>query len=299
VKPYRLAAFVIVSATAACSLLVDTSGYSGGESQDGAPEATATDATTGDVGVVDASSDVVVACDASTTVNTPLTVDLGSWVPHERRLSGYPKVASFESTPAAVLFPVVTDPGDGGSNELKAAVSGLWMPTPVPLQAFDVDFDVFVRCTSNGSCADGLLVAWLDTQDPSVLDNPNTGAVGGLPDSTNGAAVVLDDFQNDAPETVDPAPPTIQVISLDPTKPIGGYTWLVSYADVPFLGAWHKVAISVRAGDVHVRYDGADTLTASVKPVTTGLFGFTAGTGGETDAVAIRNVHAAFYACTP
>ncbi|MEA2749745.1 MAG: hypothetical protein QOI41_3888, partial [Myxococcales bacterium] len=48
-----------------------------------------------------------------------------------------------------------------------------------------------------------------------------------------------------------------------------------------------------------VAYDGAPAVTGMVPAVVQGLVGLSAGTGGETDAVAVRNVKASFYDCVP
>ena len=66
-----------------------------------------------------------------------------------------------------------------------------------------------------------------------------------------------------------------------------------------FLQAWHKLGISVRGDTVKVRYDGGPALTATVPSVARGLIGISGGTGGQTDAVAVRNVKGSFYGCVP
>lgn len=291
---------------AGCSLVTDLSGFSepvvdGGGVADAAPSDAPlpTDDAGDDVGT-DAPS-----CAPSVVVDTKVESGLEDWLPFAYRANGYPKVEAFGDGPAAVLFPkVVVPPGagtDGGppSPEIFAAHSGIWRPGAVPLAAFDVDVEVFVACTSTSSCADGLVVAWVDDATLGDLTNTNDGHVAGLPAARAGAAVILDDYQNGATETTDPAAPSVQIVQLDATKSLGQYPWQVASAGLSFLGAWHRLGVRLRGGDVAATLDGAAVLAAKVRPVARGLFGLTAGTGGETDAVALRDLHAKFYACVP
>ena len=156
-----------------------------------------------------------------------------------------------------------------------------------------------MRCTNAGSCADGVAFAWLGTTSASALPNTNTGGAQGLPSGVEGAAVLLDDYQNEPPETPDPVAPSLQVVQLDPTKVPGSYPWIVTSKATPFLGAWHKLGIALRGTMVTVRFDGAVVLSAAVKPLVSGLVGITGGTGGETDAVAVRSFKGSFYDCVP
>jgi hypothetical protein len=293
VRPVLLSA---LAATAACSLLVDLDGYSDVRpARDASADGTAIDAAT-----LDASSADGAACVPTVITEDTFAAGLGTWVPHALRAQGYPKAETFQGGPAAVLLPVVVpiDP-DAGNNELVSAHSGLWLPGVVPLVAFDLAVEVFVRCTGGGSCADGLVIAWLDTTDHARLANENSGHTAGLPAQTRGAAVVLDNYDNDSSETNDPPAPSVQLIALDPARLVGTYPWTVASTGVSFMGAWRTVAVRSRAGDVTVRYEGAEVLGAKVPAFDRGLFGFSAGTGGETDAVALRNVKASFYPCVP
>ena len=309
----RVVFVVAVSAAVACSL-TDLTGLSESDPVE-TPEASAVDSAVDVVVVTDAAPDVVPPpCEASTVIDTPLTVDLGTWSPRAFAQSGHPKVETFFGTSAAVLFPfvdttpVLVDAGDPDADagptyssapEITSASSGLWQTTPVALGSFDAEFEVHVRCTKPSSCADGVAFAWLGTTVSSALASSNIGAAVGLPGAVEGAAVLLDDFQNDPTEIADPAPPTLQIIQLDPAKTPGKYTWILTSKSASFLGGWHKVKVALRGTTLSVSYDGAFALTATVKPLFRGLVGITAGTGGLTDAVAVRKFKGSFYDCVP
>jgi len=311
---HRVAFVVAVAAAVACSLTTDLTGFSESGTID-TPEASGVDAASEGAAVTDAASEATPPpCMASTVIDTPLTTDLGGWSPRAYGQTGHPKVETFFGTSAAVLFPfvdttpVLLDAGDPDADagptyynppEIEAAVSALWRTTPVALRSFDVELEAHVRCTRAGSCADGLAFAWVGTTSASVLANGNTGGAQGLPANVDGVAILLDDYQNDPPEIPDPPAPSLQVVQLDPTKVPGSYPWVLTSRPTSFLGAWHKLGISVRGTMVTVRYDGTVALSTTVKPLVSGLVGITAGTGGKTDAVAVRNFKASFYDCTP
>jgi len=303
----------VLGGTAACSLVVDTSGLTGAPPAEAGPPEAAADATSAPPpdaeGDDDADAGALVdaeTCDAAAVAyDLPLTATLDPLLARSLRVSTYPKVEPFFGDVAAVLYPFVDpSPMDAGPDaaptyraQYTGAHSGLWIPAAVPLGAFDVTVDVHVRCTSTSSCADGLIVAWLETERLEVLTNASTGHVGGLPSGTDGAAVVLDDFQNPPEDVADPAAPTLQVIQLDATKPVGKYPWHVAAKATSFLGGWHTVAVTARRGVLDVRFDGALRVSAVTRPFARGLFGITAGTGGETNAVAVRNLRATFRDC--
>jgi len=301
--------FVAIAATAACSLTTDLSGLAG------ADEAPAPDAA---LDVVDGAapdapldaSDATPPCKPDLTLDTPLTASLGSWSPRAVRNAGYPKIDAFLGNPAAVLFPVVDttpvpiepgnpDAGTTSAPERTTASSGIWLTSPVALRAFDVELEVHVRCTSSSSCADGFAFTWLDTTNAALLNDGGAGHIQGIPGGVGGGAVLLDDFHNDPDATDDPAVPALEIVKIEATKSVGAYPWVVANRPASFLGAWHRLGISVRGGAVSVRYDGGPALTATVPSVARGLVGITGGTGGETDAVAVRNVKGTFYSCMP
>jgi hypothetical protein len=307
----RVALVVAVGAAVACSL-TDLSGLSGGETAL-SPEAGGVDAAT-DVLVVDASNDVAPPpCKASAQIMTPFTADLGTWTSLAHGQTGYPKVEAFFGSNAGVLFPFVDvtpipiDAGDPDAGptfftppERVKAISALWQTTPVALRSFDVELDVQVRCTAAGSCADGFAFVWLGTTAASVLSNDNAGGAQGLPSGVDGVAVMLDDYQNEPPEIPnDPPAPSLQVVQLDPALTPGKYPWVVTSRSTPFLGAWHKLGITLRGTSVTVQYDGVVALSTTVKAFTSGLIGLTSGTGGESDAVAVRSFRGSFYDCVP
>lgn len=303
---------IALAGVTACSLFTDL-----GELTSGGEPATASEAGPSDssaaadaAAATDAApTDATTPCDAASNVTfqAALTSTLGPFVRRTSGVADYPKVASFFGSPATVLYPFVDpSPIDAGPDaaptylpQFTSAHSGMWLPNAVPLADFDVTLEAQIRCTSQSSCADGLILAWLDTTDLARLDQGADGHAAGLPPATAGAGVVLDNYRNTAPEPPDPPPPTIQIIQLDATKTIGRYPWTIASRSASFLGGWHEIAVSVRKGAVSVRFDGADWVSGLTAPVERGLFGITAGTGGETDAVAVRRFDAVFGSCRP
>jgi hypothetical protein len=299
---------VCLSLAAAC--FADLSGFSDGADARVLPDGAAPDALAPPPPPPPVTPPPNGSCVASKTIDAPFTSDFGGLVPISENVSGYPHIGTLGGSSAAVLFPVPDaglepiDAGpdvDGGfqsvTQEILDAHSGLWTSSPVPLVAFDVTVDLHVDCATNDSCADGVMIAWLDLASTSKLSNTNHGSSCGLPDRVAGAAVVLDNLANG--ETSDPPPPSIQLIALDATKEVATYPWVVSFAHKPFAGAWHTVAVSLRNGMVTVKFDGAAIVTGKAPSIASGLFGLTAGTGADSDVVGARNLHAAFYSCTP
>lgn len=292
---------------AGCSLVTDLSGFSEPVTDAGTPPdaAAPSDARPPSDDAGDDAAGDAPSCVPSVVADTKIESGLEDWLPFAYRANGYPKVEAFGGGPAAVLFPTVVVPAGAGTDggppdpQIYGAHSGIWRPGAVPLAAFDLDVEVFVACTTTSSCADGLVVAWIDSTTLADLTNTNDGHVAGLPASRAGAAVILDDYGNDATETTDPPPPTIQIVQLDATKSLGQYPWQAATAGLSFLGAWHRLGVRLRGGDVSATIDGAAVLSGKVRAIERGLFGLTAGTGGETDAVALRDLHAKFYACVP
>ncbi len=308
----RLAALVsLLAAACFADLSGFTDGPDAGGGSDGGADAPAPPPPPGTPPGTDASAD---ACKPSVTIDAPLASDLGGFTALSLDIDGYPRVESFGGDTSAVLLPVPDSgpiPVDAGPDadggfvigplEIFSARSGLWWPASVPTGNFDLDLDVKVQCTSSSSCADGFVIAWLDLADLAKLSNRNIGHTAGLPDRVAGAFVDLDDFKNSASdnEPPDPPPPTIQINALDPSKAAGTYAWTKSHAPANFLGSWHTVSVAMRSGLVTVKLDGAVATSTNVPPLANGIVGFSAGTGGETDAIAVRNVHGRFYACTP
>jgi hypothetical protein len=246
-------------------------------------------------------------------IDTTLTSTLGTWSPRSlHQPDGYPKVESFFGSPAAVLLPFVDTtpvPIDAGNPdagptffvppERTDALGGIWQATPVALRSFDLAVDIYVKCTKADSCADGIGIGWFDTTTVPSPTETNIGHAMGFPPSVAGAAVIADVYRNYSTETTDPPVPALEIVKVDATKMLGHYPWVVGSIGVDFRAAWHTLTISVRGTTVTVGYDGKQTLKAVVPLVTKGLVGISAGTGGETDAVAVRNVKGSFYDCTP
>ena len=300
---------VALVATAACSLTTDLSGYAGSVDAP-APDSAITTDGPAEGAPTDGGDAAPPPCKPDLVLDTPLTSTLGTWSPRAIRNGSYPKIEAFEGTPATVLYPFVdttpfpVDPSnpDAGTTsrpERTDAVSGIWQTSAVGLRAFDVELEVFVKCTTVNSCADGVAFIWLDTTNAALLNDGGLGHTQGVPAAVAGGAVLLDNFRNDPADTSDPDVPALEIVKIDATKSLGRYPWVVASQTATFLKAWHKLGISVRGDTVNVRYDGAPALTATVPSVARGFIGISGGTGGQTDAVAVRNVKGSFYACTP
>jgi hypothetical protein len=283
----------LYSADALTSARPDDSGSGPNDANDASD---ASDATSGEAGPSEASIEDGPACAPTSVVDAAFSQSLSPFTGLSFQASSYPMVESILGSNAAVLLPVrPQNVLDAAPAEIQYAHSGLWLPHAVALASFDVTLEVLVRCTGPQSCGDGLIVAWLDATDNTILVNGNYGYLAGLPASTNGVAVDLDDFAN--AETTDPPAPTIQVIKLDAGQVLGKYHWTVDYRPAAFPGDWHKLEVHVRGDDVAIRYDDADLFSAKGLAIKAGYFGLTAGTGGYTDAVALRDFRGVFYPC--
>jgi hypothetical protein len=309
-----LGAVGAAGAFVACSLTTDLDGFSEPVRREAGSDAlTAPDTSVVDAGVEAAGEAAPPPGDPPTVIDTPFTSMLDTWSPRSfHQDDGYPKVESFFGSPAAVLIPFVDTtpvPIDAGNPdagptffnppERLDAIGGIWQTTPVSLRSFDLSVDIYVRCTKADSCADGVGIGWFDTTTVPSLSESNKGHIMGFPPSVSGAAVIADVFRNDATESSDPPVPALEVVKLDATKTIGHYPWVVGSIGVDFRAAWHTLTISVRGSAVTVGYDGTQSFNGTVPMVTKGLVGISGGTGGQTDAVAVRNVKGSFYDCTP
>jgi hypothetical protein len=303
-----------VGAVVACSFTTDLDGFSEPFAREagGSDAASGADTSSADAGT-DALPDSAPPCVAQAVIDTPLTSTLESWSPRSRNQSdGYPKVESFFGSPAAVLLPFVDTtpvPIDAGNPdagptffnppERADAIGGIWQTTPVALRSFDLSVDIYAKCTTPSSCADGVGIGWFDTTNVPSPTSTNTGHIMGFPPFVAGAAVIADLYRNDATETTDPLVPALEIVKVDATKNLGHYPWVASSIGVDFRGGWHTLTISVRGTTITVGYDGKQSFNAFVPLMTKGLVGISAGTGGQTDAVAVRNVKASFYDCVP
>lgn len=294
---------------AGCSAITSFTGLAGVD-EDGGSQSTDASAdrrvSTDANSVPDTSTDVgPTACNASKTIAAALTKDMGSFTPYSTFM-GYPNVEPFFGDTALVLLPFrdtsLVDAGPDADpvpkqSEIKDVNSGIWLTTPLPLTSFDVSFEAQIRCTSAGSCADGLIFAWLDTTNATLLSNKTYGNGAGVPDMVGGGGIDIDNYKNDSTESNDPYAPSLQILALDATKAAGRYQWWTAIEKVSFADAWHKYTIKQRGGAVTLTFDGAMQLTATIPTVKTGLVGLTAGTGGESDAVAVRAFSGTFYDC--
>jgi hypothetical protein len=307
---FWFAAASIALAAVGCSAITSFSGLSGSDDDAGTSTLDATsDATTSADGTMpsaDTGADVgPTICNPQQTITAAFTTDLGPFTAYST-IPNYPKVESYFGDTALTLIPFrdtsLVDAGPDADpvpkqSEYADSQSDLWLTTPVPLTSFDVSFEAQIRCTSGSSCADGLIFAWLDSTNANILTNKNYGSGGGLPDFTAGAGIDIDNYKNEPAEQNDPYAPSLQIIQLDPAQKIGVYAWQKAIEKLSFADAWHKYTIKQRAGSVTLFYDGVMQLTANVPAVKTGIVGWGAGVGGESDSVAIRNASATFYDC--
>jgi hypothetical protein len=312
---WRIVAASFVIIVAGCSSVTSFSGLSGSTTDGGADAASPQDASAID-GTIAADSAMPVPTDASDedatrpcTQPTSLGFDggLGAFTAFST-VNGYPNEESFFGDDALVLIPFrdtsLKDAGPDadaqpGDPEILDSHSGLFYSTPVPLSAFDVSFDAKVVCTSGSSCADGLIFTWLDLQSTAALTNKSGGSAAGLPDFTGGSLFNIDDYKNDPSEQNDPYAPSLQIDVLDKTKAVGGYAWQQAITKTTVIGDWHSYTLTLRAAEVKVTVDGVLTLDTPVPALMSGIVGFTSGTGGESDAVAIRHFRSTFYDCQP
>lgn len=279
-----LALLAVPSSVVACSLLADTGGLATDTSEIASKPAhddggTDTGAPTTDDSGSDAST-----CTPSMTVDTAFTADLGDWRTNSA-VAGDPSVGVIDDGSKAAILLAADCPAN--------AKAGLWRPTLVPLHAFDVEFDVFVRCSDANGCADGLLVQWMSGDSANVVANAFP-----VPPGEMGTGLLFDVYQNGIGQTTDPDPevPALSLMGIDPR--IADWKHIANKT-TNFLAAWHHVAISLREGRATVLYDGTKVLEGATQPLPQGVFGFAAYTGAETIGAAIRNVKGAFYDCVP
>lgn len=291
-----------------CSVMTGFSGLTGSADDAGttADAAQASDAAhDATSSTLDAGLDANGPCVAATTMSNAFDKDAGTFL-SVSTVMGYPQVEPFFGDPALVILPFrdtsLVDAGPDAAPmpkeaELTSVRSAAWLPAPVPLTSFDVTFQAQVRCTSAISCGDGLIFAWLDTVNPDLLDHGGTGHTAGLPELVGGAGVNIDDYQNGPSETNDPYTPSLQIVQLDPAQKVGTYPWQKAIEKLNFFDAWHTYTVRQRGGAVTVFYDGTMQLSANVTRVKKGFVGLTAGTGSDTDAIAVRNFQGTFYDC--
>jgi hypothetical protein len=204
-----------------------------------------------------------------------------------------PFVIATDKTPGPVIesdagirFFRSTDPGS------RAA---LWFATPVPLDAFDVSFEILVTCARD--CGDGLAFVWLDTgsADGGFAGLTNGGSSFGIPRNFGGGAVAVDLLQGPGSALNDPPAPALEILGLDSGRSPGTFPWVVGGATAPDLDApaWTKIAIKVRRGHVVVAAAGRE-VEADVPPLARGVFGITAATGSSHFTFNVRNLGASF-----
>ncbi len=299
--------FALASLAAGCALFTDLSGFSD------PPPASSTQPDAGGADVFVPNTDgglpTITGGDggdaSSGCANPPVVIDsafttpgtsFDPWTPMQSNVPGYPKIEDFAGDVGAVLIPVPPQDPDAGVL-YESARSGLWLAERVPTVAFDVDFEMHVRCP-DPNCGDGFAFAWIDATAIAVGQTAATGSALGTPTNLAGGAVAADLFLNE--ENGDIVVPALQVRSFDTTQTTTDYVFVVAHQAIdPFINKWRKIAISVRGDDVTVRYDGSmnPVLTGKVPSIAKSTVGLTAATGGLVSAAAVRNVHGRFYDC--
>lgn len=301
--------FAFASFAAGCALFTDLSGFSD------PPPAATTPADSGGADVSTPSGEgglpTITGADGGDAgspgcVNPPVVIDSAfttpetafhPWTPMASAVPGYPRIESFAGDVSAVLIPMPPEDPDGGVY-YESARSGLWLAERVPTVAFDVDFEMHVRCPHADACGDGFAFAWIDATAIAVGQAAATGSALGTPTNLAGGAVAADLFLNE--DNGDIVVPALQVRSFDPAQTTTDYAFVVAHQAIdPFINKWRKIAISVRGDDVTVGYDGSmnPVLTGKVPSIAKSTVGLTAATGGLVSAAAVRNVHGRFYDC--
>ncbi len=306
-------ACVVLAATFACGLGVTGSLAIGADAS--APDADlreggATDDGGGSVVVVGGDGDASVgipfdagafdaACDA-TTIDDPLSSLGPAWLVTSDNNPTHPQVVELNvgSKKVNVVELVAYD-----QNGARGAI---WLATPVPTQALDVQFTYAAGCGPSGfwggsNCADGLAAVWLGDDAKSVastIANPTTGSTLGIPPAQNGAGVAVDLYQNSS--IGDPSTPALELLAIDGTKAPGTYGWVLQGASGDGFGNYyvHTVNLHLRSAELTVSVDGkARFSNVAVHATQNSAFGLTAATGGENGRFFAWDFHGAFFAC--
>ncbi|HEY8074394.1 MAG TPA: hypothetical protein VIF62_09795 [Labilithrix sp.] len=312
----RLQAFalacVALAATYACGLSVTGSMEVGADAA--APTAPATEGgATGDGGdslvVVGGDSDAAVgvpfdagafdaSCDA-TTIDDPLTSLGPAWLVSSDNNPSHPAVVQLQA--GSKKFDAISLV----AQDQDSARGAIWLASPVPTQALDVQFQYAAGCGNTGwfssSCADGFAAVWVGdnaTNVATTIAGATSGASFGVPPGQNGAGVAVDIYQNSS--LGDPGTPALELLAIDGTKTPGSYKWAVQGQSGDGYGNYsiRTVNLHLRSGALSVSVDGKPVFTnVAVHPTQTSAFGFTAATGGENGRFYAWDFHAAFFAC--
>ncbi len=238
-------------------------------------------------------ADTGTACVPTTQITDALTtIDTTRWqIVKDGSNGDHPKIITGGESPLTGAMVSLVTPGAAGSR------GGLWLLAPMPTRAFDVKVSVYVACAAN--CGDGLIVAWMDTKDRTLLDMAPSGRGFGVPAKANGGAVALDLFVN--VESMDHPTPNLSVLQIDGTKNPADYAWAKSYTPKTdsLLAKEHTVELRMRKGTLDAKVDGTSVTSAQTASGFPALFGIAAATGGGTATFLIRNFSGAFYDCDP
>jgi hypothetical protein len=299
---FRLLAFVVAAACGgalafACG--IDVRGAAGAPSADATVDAgeAGTEGHVVDPGG-DSDASVGFAGDAScapTKIDDPLTTIDSKWIVQEKNNSNRPAVISSGDSKIVSMI--------GGDRD--DARGALFLANPVPTRAFDVQFKFAVDCGLYwwSGCADGMAAVWLDVSAlgggalAGAVANAGTGSTFGIPNGLTGAGVGIDIHQNPG----DPSTPAIEILSIDGTRALGSYPWIVKSTSDKYDGAVaHTMRLSLRAGLLTATLDGKPLVSGvATTPTTSSAFGFTAATGGENGVFYVWDFHAAFFSCDP
>lgn len=200
----------------------------------------------------------------------------------------------------APTLAAITDVGGVGWAQLTQDVGGqsggLWWNGVYTFDTFDMTSTIWIQDKPSG--ADGLAFAWFTgTAIPGAGFGSYYGA-GGLTGAAQlGYAIGIDTYSNAGDL---PAPFLVVMDTSKPTVPIGTYPIGVNVRD----GRNHTFRVAFASGQVSVWIDGVNKLSNLALPGTpiVGHWGFTAGTGGSSEAHWVKDITMSFpngQGCVP
>jgi hypothetical protein len=308
-RPHAFAALVVlgmIAVAVACGVDVvgigpDMGASSGGPGDGAAPGEGGVEVIGGDdggigVGVPFDAGVADAACDA-TLLDDPLSTIGSKWLVTHASDDAWPKIETIQLSGGSSRDVVsLIEPSQNGAR------GAIWLATPVPTQALDVQFQYAALCGTGtfDGCADGLAAVWLGdtTSVPMATTGASNGSSFGVPPGLGGAGLAVDLFQNG--NLGDPSVPALEVLALDGTKTPASYHWVAQGASDPNYGNGHvrTVRLHLRGAQLTVSVDGSPAFTnVAVPSVSSSAFGFTAATGGQNGLFYVWDFHAAFYTC--
>ncbi len=224
------------------------------------------------------------------TVPWTITADDGSGV-HDVNMTGTgvpyttlpPPGPGWQLNGSATMNASTVDLTGAATDEAGSAFSA----TAVTSANLDV---AFTSTIGGGSGADGLTLAFIDPASGATALGAAGGGLGfaGLP----GVAVAIDTYPNASIN----APSFVGVVQTTPGGAPAALTFLAANTNMPSLrGVSRSVHVTVSAGMLQTWIDGTLVLRTKVTLPPNVLVGFTASTGGLTDAHSVSNVNIATY----